>query len=129
MENLFLAAFIAVVAGLALFRLRQMLRWVRTEATFLGAETPSFGGSYLGQALPIAFRRPDGTEVRAALRNYSRGDLPRTGTRIAIRYDPDEPERAEWAASVPVLTVLVAVLLCILVAVLRRALHGPGLVV
>ncbi|WP_338665442.1 DUF3592 domain-containing protein [Pararoseomonas sp. SCSIO 73927] len=130
MENLWLAAAILGVAGLALLRLRQMLRWVRCEATFLGiAEPRRQGGSYTGQPMPILFRLPDGTEVRAALRNYGRGNLPRVGARLQIRHHPDDPERVEWASAVPLLALVLTLLLAVLVAVLRRSLREAGFLV
>lgn len=130
MENLWLAAGVTGVAALALLRLRQMLRWVRCEATFLGLAKQLLGGvSYMGQALPISFRLPDGTEINAVLRNYSRGGLPRTGTRFQILYDPGDPEHAEWAAAVPLLALVCAVLLAVLVVVLRRSLRDAGFLV
>lgn len=52
MENLWLAAGITAVATLALLRLRQMLRWVRCEATFQAIESPSvWRVSHMVQAL------------------------------------------------------------------------------
>jgi len=114
---------------MALLRLRQLLRWVRCEAAFLGvANPPAFAVSYTGQALPILFSLPDGTEVKAALRNYSRGKLPRTGARMQIRYHPENPERVEWAAAVPLLALVVAVLFAVLVLVLRRVQSSAGMV-
>ncbi|WP_458098161.1 hypothetical protein [Roseomonas sp. WA12] len=129
MESLWLVAGIAGVNALALFRLRQMLGWERCEATFLGMEKPIFGGSYMGQALLISFPLPDGGEVRTALRNYSRGDPPRLGARLHIRYHPGDPERVEWAAAVPVLVSVIAILLAVLVVVLRRMLRDAGFVI
>ncbi|MBP0496401.1 DUF3592 domain-containing protein [Pararoseomonas indoligenes] len=130
MENLWLAADITGVAALALLRLRQMLRWVPCEATFLGlAQQAAWGFTYTGQALPIAFRLPDGREVRAALRNYGRGGLPPNGARLQIRYDPDDPTRAEWAAAVPLLALVLAVLLAVLATVVQRALRDAGFLI
>ena len=128
MENLWLLAGLAGLAALALLRLRQMLRWVRCEATFLGIEKQlPLGMSYTGQALPISFNLPDGTEIHAVLSNYSRGGLPPAGARLQIRYHPQDPSRAEWAAAVPVLALVCAVLLAVLVSVLQRSLPDAGL--
>lgn len=119
---------ITIVAALALFRLRQMLRWVRGEAQFLGITDSIIPGiAYSGQALPIAFRLPDGTEIHAALRNYMRR-LPKVGESVAIRYDPRDPERVEWAAAVPVLAIVLLGLVAALVSLLWRSLHMAGVV-
>lgn len=128
MENLWLAAAIAGVTLLALFRLRQMLHWVPAEAIFLGFAKPLpwWGGTYTGQPLPISFRLPDGTPVRAALRNAIPGG-PRVGERLRIRYHPRDPERVAPASAVPLLALLVAALLYALVVVLRRSLRDAGL--
>ena len=130
MENMWLAAGIATVAALALFRLRQMMRWVPGEARFLGIAKPVlWGTAHAGQALPISFLLPDGAEVRTELRNYSRGGLPPVGSRLRVRYDPASPERAEWAAAVPLLALVLAVLLAALFVVLRRLFRDGGFIV
>jgi hypothetical protein len=117
---------ITVVAALALFRLRQMLRWVRGEAQFLGITDSVMPGiAYSGQALPIAFRLPDGAEIHAAPRNYMRR-LPKVGESVAIRYDPRDPERVEWAACVPVLGIVLLALVAALMSLLWRSLRIAG---
>lgn len=118
---------IAVVAALALYRLRQMMRWVPGEARVLGIAKPFLGGvAYSGQALPIAFLLPDGREIRTALRNYTRRRLPEVGERMSIRYDPGDPERAEWAVTVPVLALILVGLLAALAVLVWRSLGAAG---
>lgn len=97
MQYLALVLMAALVTLVGTLKVRELLRWTRTRATFLGLPN---AWSYTGQKLPIAFTLDDGTEVRSTLRLFSRAGPPAVGTQLDIVYDPADPSRAEWAAAI-----------------------------
>ncbi len=92
-----LALMAALVTVVGVVRVRQLLHWTRTRATFLGL---SSSWSYTGQKLPIAFTLDDGTEIRSTLRLFNKGRPPADGAQLHIIYDPADPRRTEWAGAI-----------------------------
>jgi hypothetical protein len=108
MEKVLMAVCAAALAGFAVLRFVQVLRWGRAEARCLGLP----GGDltmWTGREVPVAFRTAAGREVRAQLRIYDRGWAPTHGRGVRIRYDPADPARIMSETSILVWPAIAAV--------------------
>ena len=88
----------AILASVILRSNRRSRSWLRTTATVLSDGARQWGPvrvSLSGQAIPITFSLPSGSQVTSNLTLEQEADPPTPGATVEIVYDPADPRRVE----------------------------------